>query len=146
MSILTYLIDRLRGRNKARDAESMEFARKLKEARLNKPVLEMWAGHPDWKGNEPVVIDLAGKDEQEIKGLLAKYRGMYYTGRVKTYGWRYKRAEHFNCLAETVYVQDGKYVHSWQGPNPPSGYYGQKNLWYVIDGEEPKIMGINYQI
>ena len=150
-------LDSLRGQHAGRAEEQMEFSRKLRESRLGLPTHEAWAGNPEWDGGDAIVTDLTGWTEQELKVLMAKQGGIYYTGRVKTRAWKYasrrwqfKKDSYFVCLAEAIYKDESsgtvRYVHGWQGPNPPIGFYpnGLNNEPF-IEGPTPLIIDINYE-
>lgn len=136
-------LDALRGIHQGRVAEQSKFALELRKQRLNNPVFETYeAGHKS--GADPITIDAKLLDSESIKKLI-RGGGSYYTGRVKTYTWKYKKVQYFNCLAEMVYIDQGVFVHAWQGPNPNPGYHTASKLNKKIEGPAPKIKGANYE-
>jgi hypothetical protein len=60
------------------------------------------------------IIAQAGKPSTE--------HGVHYTGRVKVITWTHRKQPKYIALREA----DFGGLIGWQGPNPPSGFYGSK--------------------
>lgn len=134
-------LDLLRGMHSGRNAEQMQFSLNLKKKRLNNPVYEYFE-----PGHEPGAAPKSEPVSADIASILFENGGMYYTGRVKTYQWKFNNKEYFHCVAEMVYYDRDQnvFVHGWQGPQPSTGYY-YSDKWVWIEGPEPLIRGINYE-
>jgi hypothetical protein len=48
--------------------------------------------------------------------------GTRYSGRVKVVSWTHKKQPKYIALREADFAG----LKGWQGPNPPSGFYGSK--------------------
>lgn len=138
-------IDSLRGIHTGRAAEQTKFAIQLKEQYYNKPVHETYAtGHVS--GAAPIITDVSDYTSVQIRSLLDKERGNYYTGRIKTYWWTHRGVEYFNCLAEMVNFNEYNLLeHMWQGPQPNPGYHSARSLTMSIEGPNPKVKGLNFE-
>lgn len=138
-------IDNLRGIHTGRAAEQTKFAIQLKEKYYNKPVHETYAtGHAP--GAAPIVTDVSNYTSAQIRSLLEKESGNYYTGRIKTYWWTHKGVEYFNCLAEMVHFNEYRQLeHAWQGPQPNPGFHNAMSLTMSVEGPTPKVKGNNYE-
>ena len=106
-------IDRLRGAHPGRDAEQMRFANNIiRKARPHR--------YTEMSGPPPLVK-------------------CHYTGRVKIYIWRTNNQTRYTAMRETYSPTTGR-AGGWQGPNPPTGFYGWKK------GEEIIITNFNETI
>lgn len=135
-------LDTLRGIHSGRNAEQMQFSLNLKKKRLYKPTYEHFE-----LGHKPGAAPIVEPVNSDIAIVLVERGGMYYTGRVKTYEWEYRKKKYFHCLAEMIYYDKeyGYFVHGWQGPQPSTGFYSaDKYVW--IEGPEPLIRGKNYEV
>jgi hypothetical protein len=56
-------------------------------------------------------------------GKPFREHGTYYPGTVKVIRWRYKGKDKYIALREAHF---GGRMVGWQGPNPPSGFYGSR--------------------
>jgi hypothetical protein len=60
------------------------------------------------------IIAKAGKPSSE--------QGVRYTGRIKVITWTHRKQPKYIALREADFAG----MIGWQGPNPPSGFYGSK--------------------